>query len=44
MTQDSADVPVFDPQTNKFTKVGVKGLRMDHFLEKLSTEIRRQPF
>ena len=44
VTQDSADVPVFDPQTNKFTKAGVKGLRMDHFLERLSTEIRRQAF
>jgi hypothetical protein len=42
VTQDSADVPVFDPQTNQFTKAGVKGLRMDHFLERLNTEIRRQ--
>jgi hypothetical protein len=42
VTQDSADVPVFDPQTNQFTKAGVKGLRMDHFLERLNMEIRRQ--
>jgi hypothetical protein len=42
VTQDSADVPVFDPQTRKFTKVGVKGQRIDHFLEKLNTEIHRQ--
>ena len=26
VTQDSADVPVFDPQVNQFTKTGVKGL------------------
>ena len=42
VTQDSADVPVFDPQTSKFTKAGMKGLRMDRFLERLETEIRRQ--
>jgi hypothetical protein len=42
VTQDSADVPVFDTQTNQFTKTGVKGLRMDHFLERLNMEIRRQ--
>jgi len=42
VTQDSADVPVFDPQTSKFTKAGVKGLRIDLFLEKLTKEIYRQ--
>ena len=42
VTQDSADVPVFDPQENKFVKSGLKSLRMDRFLEKLSSEIRRQ--
>jgi hypothetical protein len=42
VTQDSADVPVFDPQTRKFTKVGVKGLPIDRFMQKLTTEIHRQ--
>ena len=42
VTQDSAGVPVFDPQTNKFIKSGVKNLRMDRFLEKLNIEIHRQ--
>ena len=42
VTQDSADVPVFDPRIDKFTKAGVRGLRMDRFLEKLTTEIHRQ--
>jgi hypothetical protein len=42
VTQDSTDVPVFDPQTNKFTKTGVKDLRIDRFLEKLTKEIHRQ--
>jgi hypothetical protein len=44
VTQDSADVPVFDPRTNEFTKAGVKDLRIDLFLEKLNKEIHRQPF
>lgn len=42
VTQDSAGVPMFDPETNKFTKSGVKGLRIDRFLERLNTEIHRQ--
>ena len=42
VTQDSADVPVFDPQQNKFTKLGVKDLRIDIFLEKMNKEIARQ--
>jgi hypothetical protein len=42
VTQDSADIPVFDPQTNGFTKMGVKDLRMDLFLEKMNREISRQ--
>ena len=42
VTQDSADVPVFDPQMNQFTKTGVKDLRIDQFLEKLNKEIYRQ--
>ncbi|MGO8720724.1 MAG: hypothetical protein ACLQMO_16150 [Acidobacteriaceae bacterium] len=42
VTQDSADVPVFDPQTNTFTTAGVRALRIDRFLEKLNKEIHRQ--
>lgn len=42
VTQDSADVPVFDPQENRFTKTGVKDLRIDVFLEKMNKEIARQ--
>jgi len=42
VTQDSADVPVFDPQQNRFTKMGVKELRIDIFMEKMNKEISRQ--
>lgn len=42
VTQDSADMPVFDPQLNRFTKMGVKDLRMDVFLDKMNKEISRQ--
>lgn len=42
VTQDSADVPVFDPQANQFTKTGIKDLRIDLFLEKMNKEIHRQ--
>lgn len=42
VTQDSAEVPVFDPRERQFTKAGVKSLRMDLFLEKLNREIHRQ--
>ena len=42
VTQDSADVSVFDPHLNRFTKMGVKDLRIDQFLEKMNKEISRQ--
>lgn len=42
VTQDSADVPVYDPRERQFTKLGVKDLRIDLFLEKLNKEIHRQ--
>jgi len=42
VTQDSADVPVFDPGAHKFATAGVKDLRIDLFLEKLNKEIHRQ--
>jgi hypothetical protein len=42
VTQDSADVPVFDPESGSFAKAGVKDLRIDLFTEKLTREIHRQ--
>jgi len=42
VTQDSAEVPVFDPQTQTFTKSGIRNLSMDHFLERLQKELHRQ--
>jgi hypothetical protein len=42
VTQDSADVAVFDPESRQFVKTGIKGLRMDLFLEKMNKEIHRQ--
>jgi hypothetical protein len=39
VTQDSADLSVFDPRTNAFTKAGIRDLSIEHFLEKLSREI-----
>ena len=42
VTQDSADVPVFDPRTNTFTKSGIRDLKMDRFLERLNKEVYRQ--
>jgi hypothetical protein len=42
VTQDSAEVPVFDPQTQTFTKSGIRSLSMDRFLERLEKELHRQ--
>ena len=42
VTQDSAGVPVFDPQTKQFVKTGIKDLRIDLFLEKMNKELHRQ--
>jgi hypothetical protein len=42
VTQDSAGVPVYDPETHQFVKTGIRELRMDLFLEKMNREIRRQ--
>jgi hypothetical protein len=41
VTQDSAEIPVYDPETRAFTKTGVKGLRIDLFEEKMHQEINR---
>jgi len=42
VTQDSAGVPVFDPERRQFVKTGIRDTRMDVFLEKLNKEIHRQ--
>ena len=41
VTQDSAETPVFDPETHGFTKTGVRNLRIDLFKDKLHREIYR---
>lgn len=41
VTQDSADIPVFDPESRTFTKTGVKDLRIDLFEEKMQREINQ---
>jgi hypothetical protein len=40
VTQDSAEIPVFDPEKHAFTKTGVRNLRIDVFQER----IRRETF
>jgi hypothetical protein len=39
VTQDSANLPVFDPHTNSFVIDGVRELSMGRFLEKLAKEL-----
>ncbi|HXR34202.1 MAG TPA: hypothetical protein VN830_10860 [Verrucomicrobiae bacterium] len=41
VTQDSAEIPVFDPEVNAFTKMGVKNLRIDVFQERIRREVLR---
>jgi len=41
VTQDSAEMPVFDPETHAFTKMGVKNLRLDVFQERIRREVLR---
>ena len=41
VTQDSAEIPVFDPQSQAFTKTGVKNLRIDVFRERVRRELLR---
>lgn len=38
VTQDSAEVHVFDPETRTFTKGGIRNLSMDRFLERLERD------
>jgi hypothetical protein len=42
VTQDSAEVPVFDPASNSFTKAGVKNLALDAFEQRLHRELSRE--
>jgi hypothetical protein len=42
VTQDSAEVPVFDPASNSFTKAGVKNLELDAFEQHLHRELARE--
>jgi len=41
VTQDSAEIPIFDPETHAFTKMGVKNLRLEVFQERLRREVLR---
>ena len=42
VTQDSAEIPAYDPQSREFTKTGVKDMRLDSFREQLRREMLRQ--
>jgi hypothetical protein len=42
ITQDSAEIPAYEPQSREFTKTGVKDLRLDSFREQLRREMLRQ--
>jgi hypothetical protein len=41
VTQDSAEIPVYDPEAKAFTKMGVKNLRVDIFQERVRREVLR---
>jgi len=41
VTQDSAEMPVFDPEAHAFTKMGVKNLRIEVFQERVRREVLR---
>ena len=42
ITQDSYEIPVFDPESNGFTKTGIRNVRMEDFEEAMHREINRQ--
>ncbi|HET7105391.1 MAG TPA: hypothetical protein VFI38_01175 [Candidatus Acidoferrum sp.] len=42
VTQDSAEIPVFDPASNSFTKSGDKNLPLDAFEHRLKRELARE--
>jgi hypothetical protein len=41
VTQDSADIPVYDPAAQGFTKTGVKNLQKDIFVQRVRREVLR---
>jgi hypothetical protein len=43
VTQDSAEIPVYDPESQEFRKTGFKNLRIDVFVERIHREIMRPP-
>jgi len=43
VTQDSAAMPVFDPQTQEFRREGVRNLPLTIFREKLRSALERKP-
>jgi hypothetical protein len=40
VTQDSAGMPVFDPQSRQFVNTGIRNLRVDLFLQEIQRELR----
>jgi hypothetical protein len=42
VTQDSAEIPVFDPATSSFTKTGLKNISVDVFEQRLHREMQRE--
>ncbi len=41
VTQDSAEIPVYDPESQAFRKMGLKNLRVDSFVERIHREALR---
>ena len=42
VTQDSAEIPVFDPASNTFTKAGMKNVAVDAFEQRIKRELSRE--
>ncbi|HEY2119222.1 MAG TPA: hypothetical protein VGH37_08575 [Candidatus Acidoferrum sp.] len=43
VTQDSAEIPVYDPESQGFKRTGFKNVRVDAFVEKIHREVMRPP-
>jgi hypothetical protein len=43
VTQDSAEIPVYDPESQGFKKTGFKNVRVDAFVENIHRETMRPP-
>ena len=41
MTQDSAEIPAYDPASQGFTKTGVRNLQTDIFVQRVRRETLR---